>query len=142
MPRKRTFDESKMAIENVAETNKHESTNNRRGGVQASRNANQQDQRRSAALPEVPAPHHLMQPPEVTSRMTTSSNISVAILGEIRLRDLKSVIPDSNLYHYFFKALDPEYGSIKEELSNDDDLLPGWEGKIVAWLEEEPGTAC
>ncbi|KAH9513743.1 Dixin-A [Bulinus truncatus] len=63
-------------------------------------------------------------------------------LGEIRLRDLKSVIPDSNLYHYFFKALDPEYGSIKEELSNDDDLLPGWEGKIVAWLEEEPGTAC
>ncbi|KAI8775538.1 dixin isoform X1 [Biomphalaria glabrata] len=63
-------------------------------------------------------------------------------LGEIRLRDLKCVIPDSNLYHYFFKALDPEYGSVKEELSNDDDILPGWEGKIVAWLEEETGTAC
>ncbi|CAL1545440.1 unnamed protein product [Lymnaea stagnalis] len=63
-------------------------------------------------------------------------------LGDIRLRDLKSVIPDSNLYHYFFKALDPEYGTVKEELSNDDDILPGWEGKIVAWLEEEHGTVC
>ncbi|BFZ25452.1 hypothetical protein BsWGS_28495 [Bradybaena similaris] len=63
-------------------------------------------------------------------------------LGDIRLRDFKAVIEDSNLYHYFFKALDPEYGTVKEELFSDDDILPGWEGKIVAWLELETGPSC
>ncbi|GFO45826.1 dixin [Plakobranchus ocellatus] len=61
-------------------------------------------------------------------------------LGEIRLRDFKSAVGESNLYHYYFKAHDPEYGTVKEEVFHDDDILPGFEGKIVAWLEEEGGT--
>ncbi|RUS78225.1 hypothetical protein EGW08_014039 [Elysia chlorotica] len=61
-------------------------------------------------------------------------------LGEIRLRDFKSAVGESNLYHYYFKAYDPEYGQVKEEVFQDDDILPGYEGKIVAWLEEEGGT--
>ncbi|GFS27572.1 dixin-like [Elysia marginata] len=61
-------------------------------------------------------------------------------LGEIRLRDFKSAVGESNLYHYYFKAYDPEYGQVKEEVFQDDDILPGFEGKIVAWLEEEGGT--
>ncbi|BFZ13811.1 hypothetical protein BsWGS_16850 [Bradybaena similaris] len=61
-------------------------------------------------------------------------------LGEVRLRDFKSQIADSYQYHYFFKSLDPEYGTVKEELSKDDDILPGWEGKIVAWLEVDHGA--
>ncbi|KAK3778102.1 hypothetical protein RRG08_008692 [Elysia crispata] len=61
-------------------------------------------------------------------------------LGEIRLRDFKSAVGESNLYHYYFKAFDPEYGQVKEEVFQDDDVLPGYEGKIVAWLEEEGGT--
>ena len=45
-------------------------------------------------------------------------------------------------YKYHFKALDPEYGTVKEELHYDDDVIPGWEGKIVAWIEEVHGTPC
>ena len=37
-------------------------------------------------------------------------------LGEIRLRDFKSAVGESNLYHYYFKAFDPEYGQVKEEV--------------------------
>ncbi|XP_059172134.1 dixin-like [Physella acuta] len=106
---------------------------------------------------QIPVPHGVrtktpsptiadVQPTNVIYYLENSDKPSTCVvrkkLGEIRLRDLKAVIPDSNLYHYFFKALDPEYGTVKEELSNDDDLLPGWEGKIVAWLEEESGTVC
>ena len=37
-------------------------------------------------------------------------------LGEIRLRDFKSLFEDSERYRYYFKALDPEYGTVKEEV--------------------------
>ncbi|XP_061183950.1 dixin-like isoform X2 [Saccostrea echinata] len=61
-------------------------------------------------------------------------------LGEITLKDFKK-IHDKNVgnYRYSFKALDPEFGTVKEEVMNDDDIIPGWEGKIVAWIEEDTG---
>ncbi|XP_064650993.1 dixin-like isoform X2 [Lineus longissimus] len=62
-------------------------------------------------------------------------------LGEITLGDFKQ-IHDKNkpgAYRYHFKALDPEFGTVKEEISNDDTILPGWEGKIVGWVEEDHG---
>ncbi|PVD27575.1 hypothetical protein C0Q70_12737 [Pomacea canaliculata] len=63
-------------------------------------------------------------------------------LGEIRLRDFKNLFEDADQYRYYFKALDPEYGTVKEELVKDEAVVPGWEDKIVAWVESEPGTQC
>ena len=58
-------------------------------------------------------------------------------MGEITLRDIKSLYDKPGHYRYSFKALDPEFGTVKEEVMNDDDIIPGWEGKIVAWIEED-----
>ena len=40
-------------------------------------------------------------------------------------------------WRYLFKSLDPEFGTVKEELVDDDEVLPGWEGKVIGWIEEE-----
>lgn len=63
-------------------------------------------------------------------------------LGDIRLRDFKNLFEDCERYRYYFKALDAEYGTVKEELTKDDAKVPGWEEKIVAWVETESGTPC
>ncbi|XP_067910062.1 dixin-like isoform X2 [Heterodontus francisci] len=62
-------------------------------------------------------------------------------LGEVALKDFKAAIDREGNYRYHFKALDPEFGTVKEELFHDDDIVPGWEGKIVAWIEEDPGDS-
>ena len=38
-------------------------------------------------------------------------------LGEITLRDFKTMLDRSGEYRYHFKALDPEFGTVKEEVS-------------------------
>ncbi|KAK6165201.1 hypothetical protein SNE40_023557 [Patella caerulea] len=63
-------------------------------------------------------------------------------LGDIKLRDFKKLFDRPSIYRYHFKALDPEYGTVKEEVANDDDTIPGWEGKIVAWVEADLQTEC
>uniref|UniRef100_A0A4W3J6Y5 DIX domain containing 1a n=1 Tax=Callorhinchus milii TaxID=7868 RepID=A0A4W3J6Y5_CALMI len=60
-------------------------------------------------------------------------------LGEVALKDFKEAIDREGNYRYHFKALDPEFGTVKEELFHDHDIVPGWEGKIVGWVEEDPG---
>ncbi|CAG2195428.1 Dixin [Mytilus edulis] len=60
-------------------------------------------------------------------------------LGEITLKDFKDHICVKGNYRYSFKALDPEFGTVKEEVMSDDDKVPGWEGQIVAWVEEDTG---
>ncbi|KAI5096615.1 dixin-A isoform X2 [Silurus meridionalis] len=60
-------------------------------------------------------------------------------LGEITLRDFKLAIDREGNYRYHFKALDPEFGTVKEEVFQDEAVVPGWEGKIVAWVEEDHG---
>jgi hypothetical protein len=37
-------------------------------------------------------------------------------LGTIRLRDFKNLFEDCERYRYYFKALDAEYGTVKEEV--------------------------
>ncbi|XP_046853500.1 dixin-like isoform X2 [Xenia sp. Carnegie-2017] len=80
----------------------------------------------------------------VTYQPSWSSTPSVLIivkrLGEVTLGDLKSKLGlsgDNRQYRYFFKALDAEFGTIREELVNDDDVVPGWDGKIMAWITNE-----
>ncbi|XP_062867933.1 dixin-A isoform X2 [Trichomycterus rosablanca] len=58
-------------------------------------------------------------------------------LGEITLRDFKVAIDREGTFRYHFKALDPEFGTVKEEVFQDEAVVPGWEGKIVAWVEED-----
>ncbi|XP_059123824.1 dixin isoform X2 [Peromyscus eremicus] len=58
-------------------------------------------------------------------------------LGEVTLKDFKAAIDREGNHRYHFKALDPEFGTVKEEVFHDDDAIPGWEGKIVAWVEED-----
>ncbi|XP_029878401.1 dixin isoform X2 [Aquila chrysaetos chrysaetos] len=60
-------------------------------------------------------------------------------LGEVTLKDFKEAIDREGTHRYHFKALDPEFGTVKEEVFHDDDIIPGWEGKIVAWVEEDHG---
>ncbi|GAB1603168.1 dixin-like [Argonauta hians] len=58
-------------------------------------------------------------------------------LGEISLSDFQNLISKSDGYRFQFKALDPEFGTVKKELFNGSDMVPGWEGKIVAWVTEK-----
>ncbi|XP_068601699.1 dixin-A [Brachionichthys hirsutus] len=60
-------------------------------------------------------------------------------LGDVTLRDFKTAIDRQDSFRYHFKALDPEFGTVKEEVFQDGALVPGWEGKIVAWVEEDHG---
>ncbi|XP_067113179.1 dixin isoform X4 [Osmerus mordax] len=60
-------------------------------------------------------------------------------LGEVTLRDVKAAVDRDGKYRYHFKALDPEFGTVKEEVFVDEAVVPGWEGKIVAWVEEDNG---
>ncbi|XP_060022160.1 dixin-like [Lagenorhynchus albirostris] len=55
-------------------------------------------------------------------------------LGEVTLKDFKAAVDREGNHRYHIKALDPEFGTVKEEAFHDDDAIAGWEGKIVAWL--------
>ncbi|XP_065841747.1 dixin-like isoform X2 [Oscarella lobularis] len=58
-------------------------------------------------------------------------------LGEICLRDFKKAFDRSGSFRYHFKTIDPDYGAVKQEVTKDDDIIPGWEGRIVVWIEED-----
>ncbi|KAF5899847.1 dixin isoform X1, partial [Clarias magur] len=58
-------------------------------------------------------------------------------LGEVTLQDFKAAVGRHFNYRYHFKSQDPEFGTVKEEVFQDDAIIPGWEGKIVAWVEED-----
>ncbi|KAM3658681.1 dixin isoform X2 [Ammospiza nelsoni] len=75
-----------------------------------------------------------------TDRSLTPFMVSIPKrLGEVTLKDFKAAIDREGTHRYHFKALDPEFGTVKEEVFHDDDIIPGWEGKIVAWVEEDHG---
>merc|ERR1719343_31028 len=56
-------------------------------------------------------------------------------VGKITLRDFKSLFDRPGFYRYHFKTMDKEFGMVKEEIAEDDKILPGVEGKIVVWVE-------
>lgn len=39
-------------------------------------------------------------------------------LGEVTLKDVKAAVDREGNYRYHFKALDPEFGTVKEEVKN------------------------
>ena len=77
-------------------------------------------------------------------------------MGQVTLRDFKQLFDRPGFFRYHFKTMDKEFGMVKEEvgqmispkkqdenkmfffqIADDDQLLPGVEGKIVVWVEEE-----
>lgn len=62
-------------------------------------------------------------------------------LGEVTLHDFKLAVDRHGNFRYHFKSLDPEFGTVKEEVFLDDAVIPGWEGKIVVWVEEDHGES-
>ncbi|XP_040908204.1 dixin-like isoform X3 [Toxotes jaculatrix] len=75
-----------------------------------------------------------------TGKSPTPSMINIPKrLGEVTLKDVKAAVDRAGNYRYHFKALDPEFGTVKEEVFLDGAIVPGWEGKIVAWVEEDRG---
>lgn len=75
------------------------------------------------------------------SNMTPVRATTPKKIGEITLKDVKSILRTSDHYRFNFKALDPEFGTVKKEVCRDDEIVPGWEGKIVAWLEKKTGNS-
>ena len=53
-----------------------------------------------------------VQPP---MRLTARASLSFR-LGEVTLRDFKAAVDRHGSYRYHFKALDPEFGTVKEEV--------------------------
>ncbi|XP_022046186.1 dixin-like isoform X3 [Acanthochromis polyacanthus] len=75
-----------------------------------------------------------------TGKSPTPSMINIPKrLGEVTLKDVKAAVDREGNFRYHFKALDPEFGTVKEEVFLDAAVVPGWEGKIVAWVEEDRG---
>ncbi|XP_043202813.1 dixin-like isoform X2 [Amphibalanus amphitrite] len=61
-------------------------------------------------------------------------------LGEITLRDFKQIFDRAGNFRFHFKSMDPEFGMVKEEISNDDEILPGFDGKLISWVVEDHGV--
>merc|ERR1712223_363450 len=55
-------------------------------------------------------------------------------VGQVTLRDFKQLFDRPGFFRYHFKTMDKEFGMVKEEIADDDQLLPGVEGKIVVWV--------
>ena len=44
-------------------------------------------------------------------------------IGDVRLSDFKTLFDRPGFYRYHFKAVDQEFGMVKEEVSNYDTLM-------------------
>lgn len=44
--------------------------------------------------------------------------LSLSRLGEVTLKDVKTAVDREGNYRYHFKALDPEFGTVKEEVGD------------------------
>ena len=67
--------------------------------------------------------------------MTPVLKISDIGLGSFTLGDFKQAVNRPGKFRYFFKSVDSDFGYVREELLFDDDIVPGHDNKVVAWLE-------
>jgi len=58
-------------------------------------------------------------------------------VNEVRLKDFKSVFDRHGNFRFFFKTEDPDCGVVKEEIIDDEQVLPCWNGKILVWVSEK-----
>jgi len=58
-------------------------------------------------------------------------------IGKITLLDFKEMLKlKPNNYRFHFKTQDQEFGIVREEIANDNSILPDFEGRIIAWIQE------
>ncbi|XP_029428250.1 dixin isoform X2 [Rhinatrema bivittatum] len=151
-PQHHTLDSLELAISSLMErlhaieTQRRQERKNR-GRVPGNRSTSEY---RESWPPNSKLPHSLSSPAVssgactkvlyFTDRSLTPFMVNIPKrLGEVTLSDFKVAVSREGNHRYHFKALDPEFGTVKEEVFNDDEIIPGWEGKIVAWVEEDPG---
>lgn len=116
---------SNPSIEHTASTSKYQSSH--MNDQQPLKNQTDTIKKNTAKciyyLNKQPQPYHV----------TITKNIE-----DISLYDFKANIKldTSTNYRFFFKTQEPEFGFLKEEIINDDKILPCFENRIVAWIEE------
>lgn len=56
---------------------------------------------------------------------------------KISLQDFKEhvALPHSSKCRFFFKSHEPEFGFLKEEITDDSKILPNFDRNIIAWIE-------
>ena len=61
--------------------------------------------------------------------------------GSVTLLDLKNILllPRTN-YKFFFKSADDEFGIVKEEIADDDAVLPLFKGRVVSYIVSDEGS--
>ena len=52
------------------------------------------------------------------------------------LCDFKAIFNRHGSFRYYIKVEDPDCGVVKEEVKNDEQVLPSWNGKILLWIAE------
>lgn len=57
--------------------------------------------------------------------------------NEVTLRDFKAVFDRQGTFRFYFKTKDPDCGIVKEEITDDHQILPNWKGKILVWVSEK-----
>ncbi|XP_056138905.1 segment polarity protein dishevelled homolog DVL-3-like [Lampris incognitus] len=57
---------------------------------------------------------------------------------KVTLADFKNVLNKPN-YKFFFRSVDDDFGVVKEEISDDDTLLPCYNGRVISWLVSAEG---
>ncbi|CAH0564301.1 unnamed protein product [Brassicogethes aeneus] len=55
--------------------------------------------------------------------------------SQVTLRQFKEYLPKKGNYRFFFKTVCEEFQVIHEEVTNDGDILPLWEGKVMAQVK-------
>ena len=61
--------------------------------------------------------------------------------SDITLADFKAALSLPRLnYKYFFKSLDDDFGVVKEEIIDENTILPIFKGRVVAWLVAADGS--
>lgn len=67
---------------------------------------------------------------------TTPYLIKISLPSDIvTLKDFKTILNKQNSnYKYFFKSMDVDYGVVKEEIADDQTILPCFNGRVVSWI--------
>ena len=61
--------------------------------------------------------------------------------GQLTLGDFKDFVSlQDDYYKFYFQTNDPEFGTVKEEIVDDDAPLPVIDGKVVAWVLSNEST--
>ncbi|KFO34802.1 Dixin [Fukomys damarensis] len=138
-PRHHTMDSLEQGVSSLMETQKKQERKVRGKSPRTQAGS----EYRESGPPHSKWPHSQSSPAVSSNRPKGSISLTSHLrpswsiyqrLREVTLKDSKAAVDQEGNHWYHFKALDPGIGTVKEEVfhDDDDDAIPGWEGKIVA----------